>query len=271
LTLKISVVTAVFNRADTIADALDSVQGQNWPAVEHVVIDGGSTDGTLALLQARRADLGVLVSEPDGGIYDALNKGISRASGDVVGFLHADDLFESPDSLAQVAAAFEDPAVGAVYGDLVYVRKADVSRVVRYWRAGERVQGDLERGWMPPHPTFYVRRAVYAQMGLFDTRFRISADYECILRLLGHGGVKARYVPQVLVRMRLGGASNRSLGNMVLKSQEDLAAMRLNGLGGLAGLVALFRKNVIKLPQFVIRAPEARRRARSGKAAVFIE
>lgn len=252
MTVKISVVTAVFNRVDTVADALASVREQRGPAVEHLVIDGGSMDGTLAVLQKYRGDLAVLVSEPDDGIYDALNKGIRRATGDVVGFLHADDLLECPDSLAQVAAAFDDPAVDAVYGDLVYVRQSDVSRVVRYWRAGGRVAGDLERGWMPPHPTFYVRRSVYEQLGLFDTRFRISADYESILRILGRGGVKAAYVPQVLVRMRLGGISNRSLGTVLRKSQEDLAAMRMNGIGGLATLV---RKNVIKLPQFLERAP----------------
>ena len=250
--MKISVVTAVFNRADTVADALASVQAQTWPLVEHIVIDGGSTDGTLPILQARRRQLAVLVSEPDGGIYDALNKGIRCATGEVVGFLHADDLFETPDSLAQVAAAFDDPAVDAVYGDLVYVRKDDPARVVRYWRAGPYVAGCLERGWMPPHPTFYVRRAVYERLGLFDARFRISADYESVLRILGRGGIKTAYLPQVLVRMRLGGISNRSLRSMLLKSREDYAAMRANGVGGVAALV---RKNFIKLPQFLVRAP----------------
>ena len=240
MSLKISVVTAVFNRAGTVAEALASVQGQTWPQVEHVVIDGASTDGTLPILQAHQAQLAALVSEPDQGIYDALNKGIRRASGDVVGFLHADDLFESPDSLARVAAAFANPAVDAVYGDLVYVRQQDPTQVVRYWRAGPFVPGCLARGWMPPHPTFYVRRAVYERLGLFDTRFRIAADYECILRFLGRGGLRPVYLPQVLVRMRLGGVSNQSL------------AMQLNGVGGMQ---VLLRKNLTKLPQFVTRAP----------------
>ena len=252
MSLKISVVTAVFNRAGTVAEALASVQGQTWPQVEHVVIDGASTDGTLPILRAHQAQLATLVSEPDQGIYDALNKGIRRASGDVVGFLHADDLFESPDSLARVAAAFANPAVDAVYGDLVYVRQQDPTQVVRYWRAGPFVPGCLARGWMPPHPTFYVRRAVYERLGLFDTRFRIAADYECILRFLGRGGLRPVYLPQVLVRMRLGGVSNQSLGSMVRKSREDLVAMQLNGVGGMQ---VLLRKNLTKLPQFVTRAP----------------
>ncbi len=146
MSLKVSVVTAVYNRAGTVAQALASVRGQTWPSVEHIVIDGASTDGTVPILQAHKAQLAVLVSEPDHGIYDALNKGIRRATGDVVGFLHADDLFESNDALACVAEAFFDPAVDAVYGDLVYVREHDPTQVVRYWRAGPFVSGCLERG-----------------------------------------------------------------------------------------------------------------------------
>lgn len=256
MTLKISVVTAVFNRVDTIADALASVRAQRWPAVEHIVIDGGSTDGTLDVLRRHRADLAVLVSEPDQGLYDALNKGLKRATGDVVGFLHADDVYESPDVLARVAAAFADPDVGAVYGDLVYTRKDDASRVVRYWHAGAFERGQLERGWMPPHPTFYARREVYERLGAFDTRLRISADYESMLRLLGAGGVRPAYVPQVLVRMRLGGASNASLRALWRKSSEDVSALRWNGMTGWNVWSALLRKNIIKLPQFVARAPQ---------------
>jgi len=254
LNIKISVITAVFNRVDTVADALASVAAQTWPLVEHIAIDGGSTDGTLAVLDAHRQHLATLVSEPDKGIYDALNKGIGRATGDVVGFLHADDLFQDDQALARVAAAFADPAVDAVYGDLVYVRKHDPDQVVRYWHAGRFEPGCLAHGWMPPHPTFYVRRSVYENLGLFDTRYRISADYESILRFLGKGGIRPVYVPHVLVRMRLGGISNQSVRSMVRKSREDYAAMRANGVGGVQALV---RKNFTKLPQFVSRAPRA--------------
>ena len=252
MTTKITVITAVFNRAGTVGQALGSVAEQTWRDVEHVVIDGASTDGTLGVLEAHRRQLAVLVSEPDGGIYDALNKGLRHATGDVVGVLHADDTFESPDVLARVAAAFADPTVDAVYGDLVYVREQDPTQVVRYWRADAFEPGCLERGWMPPHPTFYVRRAVYERLGGFDTRFRISADYDCILRFLGRGGIRPAYLPQVLVRMRLGGISNRSLRNLVRKSLEDYEALRMSGVGGAQ---ALLRKNLVKLPQFVHRAP----------------
>jgi glycosyltransferase involved in cell wall biosynthesis len=254
MSLQISVITAVFNRASTLDGALRSVHGQSWRDVEHIVIDGGSTDGSLDILKTHRAGIAKMVSEPDHGIYDALNKGIGAASGDVVGFMHADDEFASPHALAQVARAFEDPMVEAVYGDLVYVRKSDASQVVRYWRAGSYQRSQLANGWMPPHPTFYVRREVYARCGVFDTRYRIAADYENMLRILWRGGVRAAYIPQVLVRMRTGGVSNKSIFNMLHKSREDYAALRENGIGGLQ---ALLLKNFTKLPQFVTKAAAA--------------
>jgi glycosyltransferase involved in cell wall biosynthesis len=254
MSLHISVITAVLNRASTLGGALRSVQAQKWPDIEHIVIDGGSTDGSLDILQSHRSRIAKLVSEPDQGIYDALNKGISAATGDIVGFMHADDEFATPDALPHIARAFEDPAVEAVYGDLVYVRKSDATHVVRYWRAGHYERAHLTQGWMPPHPTFYVRRDVYTRFGMFNTRFRIAADYENMLRILWRGGVRAAYVPEVLVRMRVGGISNMSLFNMLHKSREDYAALRENGIGGLQ---ALLLKNVTKLPQFVAKAAAA--------------
>jgi glycosyltransferase involved in cell wall biosynthesis len=248
--MKISVITAVFNNRDTIAEALDSALTQTHPDVELVVIDGGSTDGTVAVLQRYADRLAVLVSEPDHGIYDALNKGIARADGEVVGFLHSDDLFADIAVLSRIAAAFADPAVDAVYGDLLYVRKDDPSQVVRTWRADAFSPARLARGWMPPHPTFYVRRAVYERLGGYDTSYRIAADYDCVLRLLGKGGGRAAYIPEVMVKMRVGGASNRSLKNILQKSREDYRALRVNGVGGLR---ALAWKNLSKLPQFLKR------------------
>jgi glycosyltransferase involved in cell wall biosynthesis len=245
--VRISVVMAVYNRRETVAQAVESVLSQTHPDVETVLIDGASTDGTLDTLQPYRQCLDVFVSEPDDGIYDALNKGIERASGDVIGFLHADDVFAHSRVLAHVAEAFVDPAVEAVYGDLVYVRHDNVDCVVRYWRAGEFEPGALRRGWMPPHPTFYVRRHVYQRLGLFDTRYHIAADYDSVLRFLGRGGIRTTYIPQVLVRMRVGGISNRSLGSILRKTREDLNALRSNGVGGIGSLL---QKNFSKLSQF---------------------
>jgi glycosyltransferase involved in cell wall biosynthesis len=248
--LKISVITAVHNNRETISAALDSALGQSGVDIELVVIDGGSTDGTLEVLRSYADRLHVLVSEPDRGIYDALNKGIQRASGEVVGFLHSDDMFADAGVLSRIAAAFADPGVGAVYGDLLYVRKDNPDQVVRYWRSGEFSGRRLGWGWMPPHPTLYIRRHVYEQHGLFDTSFRIAADYDFILRTLGQNRVGVCYIPEVLVKMRVGGASNRSLSNIMRKSSEDLRALRRNGVGGLG---ALLWKNLSKLPQFLGR------------------
>ncbi|MEO7337246.1 MAG: glycosyltransferase family 2 protein, partial [Caldimonas sp.] len=215
--------------------------------VEHWVIDGGSTDGSLDLIEAHRARLAGFVSEPDGGIYDALNKGIARSTGDAVGFLHADDLYADDDVLARIAAAFDDPAVDAIYGDLTYVDRTDTTKVIRYWKAGAATREKLLRGWMPPHPTFYVRREVYDRLGGFDTRYRIAADYDCVVRFLFAGGVRAAYIPQLLVQMRVGGISNRSFRTMLRKSHEDLDIMRRHGLGNVH---TLLRKNFGKLAQF---------------------
>jgi glycosyltransferase len=194
--------------------------------------------------------MAVLISEPDRGIYDALNKGINCATGEVVGFLHADDVYAHPDVLRWVAEVFADPSVDAVYGDLEYVRQDDLNQVVRYWQAGPFTPQRLAWGWMPPHPTLYVRREWYARLGGFDTRYRIAADYHCILRLFSQPGFKAVYVPRVLVKMRVGGASNRSLGNIIRKSREDFDALRRTRVGALGGLGALAWKNLCKLTQF---------------------
>ena len=240
-------MTAIYNSQETVGQALESVLSQSYPAVESIVIDGASTDGTLAVLEAYRSRLGVFISERDQGIYDALNKGIKHATGDVVGFLHADDVFENSEVLAKVAAAFQDPSIDAVYGDLVYVQHDDIRQVIRYWKSGHYDAAALSRGWMPPHPTFYVRRSVYERLGGFDTRYRIAADYDTVLRFLAVGKIRAAYIPEVLVRMRAGGISNRSLKTILRKSLEDIDVLRRNQVGG---VVTLFQKNFSKLSQF---------------------
>jgi glycosyltransferase len=246
--LKISVITAVYNRVATIGEAVDSVRAQTWPNVEHVVIDGASTDGTLELLQARRHEVAELVSEPDRGIYDALNKGIAHATGDVIGLMHSDDLYADEKVLADVAAAFADPQIDAVYGDLDYVAQDNTNRVIRRWRSGAYTPALLLRGWMPPHPTLYLRRQVIERWGAFDASYRIAADYDAVLRYFGRGNIRPAYIPRVLVKMRVGGESNRSLARILRKSREDLAALQGNQIGGLG---TLMRKNLSKLRQFL--------------------
>ncbi|EYD75072.1 Glycosyl transferase, family 2 [Rubellimicrobium mesophilum DSM 19309] len=243
----ISIVTAVWNRADTVAEAVRSLHAQDWSEWEHVVQDGGSTDGTLGVLQGLADDRTRLVSERDAGLYDAINRGLARTTGDVVGLLHSDDLYAAPDILSSVAKAFEDPEVDAVYGDLLYVSRADTSKVIRTWRSQPFRPALLRRGWMPPHPTLFLRRRVLDRLGAFDTSYRIAADYDAVLRYFGQPGFRAVHLPKTFVHMRVGGESNRSLGRILRKSREDFRALRRNGVGGLPTLVA---KNASKIGQF---------------------
>lgn len=247
--LRISVVTAVNNRVNTIAQAVQSVQVQTYPLVEHIVQDGGATDGTLAVIEQMVDPSLSLVSAPDEGIYDAINRGIARAEGEVIGLMHSDDFFAHHRVLTMVSDALSDPHVDGVYGDLQYVSADDPSRIVRYWRSGEFRPAKLRRGWMPPHPTLYLRREVFERWGLYDTNFRIAADYDAMLRYLIKGKIRLAYIPEVLVKMPVGGESNRSLTRIVRKSREDLLAIRRKHVGGM-GTLAL--KNLSKINQFFV-------------------
>ncbi len=248
--MKISVVTAVFNRVSTIGQAMESVQRQTHPLVEHVIQDGCSSDGTLNAIATFANETTQLVSERDSGIYDAINRGIQRASGDVIGLMHSDDFFSNDSVLAKVAHAFADPMIEGVYGDLHYVSADNPARVVRHWYSGQYEASLLKFGWMPPHPTLYLRRDVFERFGLYDTSFSIAADYDAILRYLFKGRITLSYIPEVLVTMRLGGESNRSLERIMRKSREDLRAIRQNGVGGVGTLVG---KNLSKLAQFIVK------------------
>jgi len=248
--MKISVVTAVYNRRDTIGDAMKSVYAQTYQDLEHIIQDGGSTDGTLDAIEASSVPQTLLVSEPDHGIYDAINRGIARARGDVIGLMHSDDVFAAPDVLSKVAACFQDDTVDGVYGDLTYVAAHDPGRVIRYWKSGEYTPAKLARGWMPPHPTLYLRREVFERWGLYDRSFQIAADYDAMLRYLCKGQVQLAYIPEVLVAMRVGGESNKSFGRIVQKSREDYRAICTNGVGGVS---TLFMKNASKIKQFIQR------------------
>lgn len=246
--MKLSIITAVYNREATVAQAIASVQAQTYPDVEHLVIDGASTDGTLSVIKRARHARMRVVSEPDGGIYDALNKGIALAVGDVVGLMHSDDFFAHDRVLERVAAALNIPGVLAVYGDLDYISAADETRVVRRWRSGAYSARKLRRGWMPPHPALFLRREVFDRHGVYDTSYRIAADYDAVLRYFSHEDLRPVYIPEVLVKMRLGGESNKSLRKLLRKTREDYRALRTNGVGGLG---ALAWKNLGKVGQFV--------------------
>lgn len=245
--VQVSVVTACYNSAKTIGTTIHSVNAQSYANIEHVFIDGGSTDDTLNVISASARKNHSVLSESDDGIYDALNKGVQRATGDVVGFLHADDFYTDDSVVETIADCFSRPEVQAVYGDLQYVSQSETDKVIRSWNTKVFSQGRLKRGWMPPHPTLYVRKEWYERIGGFDTQYRIAADYLSILQLFSYPDFEAVYLPQVLVKMRVGGASNRSLKNIIQKSREDYAALKRAGVGGLGTLMS---KNLRKIGQF---------------------
>jgi glycosyltransferase len=245
--IKVSIITVVRNRVNVIAHAISSIQDQDYPNIEHVIIDGASTDGTLEIIRQLIGAKTILISEPDGGIYDALNKGIVNSSGDVIGVLHSDDYFSDELVISQVAGLFEDPKVDIVYGDLDYVLNADSGRIIRHWVAGEFSQTKLSWGWMPPHPAVFIRRSFVELYGAYDTSYRISGDYDSLLRYFGLGKAKAIYLKRVLVKMGVGGVSNGSLRHLLLKANEDYRAVKQNKVGGIKTVIS---KSLRKVHQF---------------------
>jgi len=244
----ISIITVSYNSCGTIRDCLESVESQSVRA-EHIIIDGGSTDETLAIVKSY-PHVGQVVSEPDHGMYDAMNKGISLASGEVVGILNSDDLYAGPEVLEWVQRVFADPTVDACYGDLIYVGCRDTTRVVRYWKSGEFSLSRFYMGWMPPHPTFFVRRSVYQRYGAFNQEMGTAADYELMLRMLLRHEISGAYLPEILVKMRSGGASNASLGNRLRANLMDRKAWRINRLRPYPW--TLYLKPLRKIGQFFV-------------------
>lgn len=218
--MKISIITVSFNAAHSIADTFASVAEQTYSNIEHIVVDGASTDGTLDIIERHRANIAKIISEPDCGIYDAMNKGLRLVTGDIVGFINSDDFYASPEVLARVAEVFADEHVDACYGDLCYVEQENVAKVMRYWRSSAFEPGLFSTGWVPPHPTLYLRRRVLERHGTFDLHYRIAADFELMARLIEVHRIKTVYIPQVLVKMRLGGTTNRSWSNILKQNRE---------------------------------------------------
>jgi glycosyltransferase involved in cell wall biosynthesis len=248
--LKISVVTVVLNRVDTIGQTLASVQSQGYKNIEHIIVDGDSNDGTLNVINSFLSLNVLLISEKDKGIYYALNKGFLNSSGDVFGVLHADDFFSSVEVLQKVIDAFEDPEVDVVYGDLDYVSSTNPNKVIRRWKAGDFNESNLKFGWMPPHPALFIRKSVIDNIGVFDTKYRISSDYDFIRRCFAIHNIKPVYLPITLVKMRLGGVSNKSISNILKKSKEDFQIIQKANKSLMKSLITLFFKNFRKLKQF---------------------
>jgi len=250
--MKVSIITVVYNNAKTIKDAIESVLNQTYKNIEYIVIDGGSTDGTVEIIKSYGGKINKFISEKDNGLYDAMNKGISLASGCVVGILNSDDFYASNDILEIVANEFVTKDIDCLYGDLEYVGEDDINKVMRYWKSKPYKEGLFQKGWHPPHPTFFVKRECYEKYGVFNLDFKIAADYELMLRFLEKYKLKSTYVPRTFVKMRVGGESNKSLSNIIKANIESYKAWKVNGLyinplmfllKPLSKVLQLFRRN----------------------------
>jgi glycosyltransferase involved in cell wall biosynthesis len=244
--LKISLVTVCYNAESTISRTIESVIAQNFKNVEYIIIDGGSTDNTIQYIIQYKNHVSIFLSEPDKGIYDAMNKGINLATGDITGTLNADDYFASNDVLQSVAAAFVQHEPEIVYGDLDYVNEE--GRVIRKWRSRQYFYGMFNWGWMPPHPTFYCRRNLFEQYGCYSLGLGSAADYELMLRFIHVNKLKAVYINKVLVKMNIGGVSNKNMANRLRALFFDLKAMRNNDI--LLPIVTLVFKPLRKITQY---------------------
>ena len=248
--MKISIITVCYNSAATIQDTIDSIASQTYPDIEHIVVDGGSQDTTMDMVRAAPR-VSKYISEPDRGIYDAMNKGIAMATGEIVGTLNSDDFYMHEKVLERVAEVFSNPSVDACYADLIYVRQEDPASVVRYWQSRPFRPGLFKRGWMPAHPTFFVRRKLYEELGGFDLEFKLQSDFELTMRYLELFRINSVYLPEILVKMRVGGASNQSVRNVIKGNIEAYKACKKNHLG-VSPLFNLY-KIISRLPQFFRR------------------
>lgn len=225
--MKVTIITVSFNSAATIESTFQSVEEQTYPNIEYIVVDGGSTDGTLGLIDKYKKIISKSVSEPDQGLYDAMNKGIKMATGDVIGLINSDDLFFDNDAIMKVTETFmSNSKLDSVYSDLYYVSEFDTNKIIRKWVTGK--QKKFKYGWHPAHPTFYIKKKIYDDFGLFDLKFKLAADFEIMLRFLEKHKITTKYLNQSLVKMRLGGETNKSIKNIFNQNLECINAFREN-------------------------------------------
>lgn len=250
--MNFTIITATYNSYPAIKDCIGSIAQQSVKP-EHIIIDGQSEDKTLTTIK-NSPSVSQYISEPDKGIYDALNKGIQRAKGDVIGFLHSDDVLADDEVISDISKIFdENNAIDGVYGDLVFVKANDTNKITRYWKSTPFKHNNVKYAWMPPHPTLFLRREVYEKHGLFDTSFKCAGDYDFMLRIMQDKDIELAYLPKVITRMRIGGASTGSIKGILIKSKEDIRALRNRGFK--FPYLIVLNKNLRKLPQLLKRPP----------------
>ncbi len=246
--MKVSVITAVYRNQAFIKDAIESVLSQKHVEIEYIIVDGGSNDGTLEVVKQYGKQIHHFISEPDEGVYFALNKGINLATGDIIALLHSDDFYMHPFVLSQVVEVFTKENCDAVYSNLYYVKDSNINKIVRLWDSGQYKKNDFFLGWMPPHPAFFVKRELYQKFGAFNTSLKSAADYELMLRFIHKQEIAIKYIPKFFVKMRTGGTSNRTLFNRLRANLEDRKAWHINGLK--PKWYTLLLKPAIKLRQY---------------------
>lgn len=249
--MKVSIITITYNSAETVEDTIQSVISQDYPDIEYIIVDGASKDNTLSIVDRYKDKIAIIQSEPDKGIYDAMNKGVRLATGDLIGILNSDDFYADAQVISDIVKTVQSTAADGCYADLVYVDRNETSRVVRTWKSGEYRHGQFMRGWMPPHPTFFVKRTVYEAYGSYTLQLRSAADYELMLRFIHKHGIRVSYLPRVITKMRAGGQSNVTIKNRWRANREDRLAWKMNGLQ--PGFFTLMRKPLSKLLQFIKR------------------
>ena len=247
--MKISIITTTFNSASTIEQTIQSVLNQSYTNIECIIVDGGSTDGTMDIISRYKAQLSKIISEKDNGIYDALNKGIDLATGDIIGILHSDDFYINSTVIEQVANTFNQNNCDGLYANLFYVDKDDTNKIKRKWHSGNYSEGAFLNGWMPPHPTFFVKKEIYNKYGKFNLQFVTAADYELMLRFIHKNKIKLSYLDQFIVKMRIGGKSNDTVKSRVTANLDDRKAWEVNGLK--PRFYTLYIKPLRKIFQFL--------------------
>ncbi|MEL6485297.1 MAG: glycosyltransferase family 2 protein [Bacteroidota bacterium] len=228
--MKVSIITGTYNSAQYISDCVASIQRQDYKDLEHIIIDGASKDDTVKIIKSIPNRVTDLVSEPDGGIYNAMNKGLKRATGDILGILNSDDFYNSDSVISEVVEAFKKHDADCVFGDLYYVKAEDTDSIVRKWITGPYKTNGFRRGWHPAHPSFFVKRDVYEKYGYFDESLRLAADFELMLRFIERHGLKSHYIPKPMVRMRLGGATSKNLKNVIEGNKQCIQAFKNNDM-----------------------------------------
>ena len=246
--MKVSVITVTYNSYETLVDTIESVKSQDYQNIEHVIVDGASTDKTALAIRKYLPPHAVFVSEPDEGLYHALNKGICLASGDIVGVLHADDIYANQKVISKVVKTFQNNKSDSIYADLHYVSKKFPNRIIRNWKSGDFDKNKFLNGWMPPHPTFFAKKSLFEKYGFYNIEFKRAADYELMLRFLYKFEVSTSYLPETIVKMRVGGLSNGNMPARIKANMEDRLAWKINDLK--PRLLTHYLKPLSKLHQF---------------------